>query len=477
MRPGTIRKLAALALLAALVVAGSMAGGYLFQSTSSGTQVLAQESAPAPQGAPPSLAALAESVRGAVVAIGTKAKDRGRPTAGQLPFGPEQWPFFGPPFGDEGSDPFQQFFERFFGPNVPFNRFRMQGDSDGSITMRTPQGTYKLYKDDEGQWWIEDEKGKKEKWEGNPFFERFYDKGGGKQAPRSIAEEFPSDFPTTVGSGVLISEDGYVVTNSHVANALPKDDLWVVLNDDEAVEATLVGNDDETDVAVLKIEVGRPLPYSPFGDSEAVKVGDWLMAVGHPFGLEHTFTVGILSARGRNLGKTYDGYLQTDAVIHPGNSGGPLYNMAGEIVGINTAIATSSPLTPMGQGIGFAIPSNQVQRVANDLMASGEIVRGYIGVSLLRGQHEARNRPYEYGALIAEVRPDHAAAKAGLQKGDVVIAFDGKRVNNGDDLVRFTERARPGDRVKVEYVRNGQAGETTIVIEKRPPLKELMSEQ
>jgi len=482
-----LRRTVATVALVMVVFAGSVAGGYVFQATMGPQAAKAQQAEPILKEAPPSFAALATAVKDSVVAIGTK-----QPRRMMAMNGPQ-----GPGFGFEMPRDMEERFKQFFGPDGGFGQFfgpeggggrfslRQEGDD---IILETPRGKFHGYKDENGQWWMETPNGEKKKWKGpqgglnlgpDMFGEGTKPNPGNDGTPKAEEEQPEAagplvDFPLPVGSGVVISPDGYIVTNSHVVNAVPKDDMWVVLNGDEAVQAKLVGMDEETDVAVIKIAVDRQLSFSRFGDSDAVLVGDWLMAVGHPFGLDHTFTTGILSARGRHLDKTYDEYLQTDAAIHPGNSGGPLYNMNGEIIGVNTAIATSSPIAPMGQGIGFAVPSKIVEKIADDLMKNGEIVRGYIGISLLGGPDEAQKRNHDHGALVREVRTDGPAGQAGLKVGDVVITFDGQRIENADALVKLAAQAKPGTTVSVEYVRDGQTQTTDLKIGKRPPLEELM---
>ncbi|MBD3174991.1 MAG: PDZ domain-containing protein [Armatimonadia bacterium] len=455
-----------------LVLAGSIGGGFLFQATMAPTSAVAQDPGPVMAETPPSFAALADEVQSKVVAIGTKTI--GRPPMAMGPGQPGQ-PGPNMPFGPGiPEDFFGEGLEEFFGDDMGM---MMQGDE---FTIQTPEGEFRGTKDENGQWWLETPDGEKKKWDGPgsgnlPFF-NFGPQGNGAPEQPEAAPQL--EYPMSVGSGVLISPEGHVITNSHVVQALKEinpDDIWVVLYDEEAVPARIIGEDEETDVAVLKVDVDYPLPFSSFGDSDNVHIGDWLMAVGHPFGLEHTFTTGILSARGRHLGKTYDQYLQTDAMIHPGNSGGPLYDMNGDIIGINTAIATNSPMRPVGQGIGFAIPSNVASDIVQRLIDEGQIVRGYIGVSLGSGPQEAAARPYDYGALLREVRPGQPAAGAGLQEGDVIISWGTERVERAEDLIRMASQAKPGQQVTIEYVRDGEISEATITVTERPSLEELMA--
>jgi len=482
-----LRMTVATVALVMVICAGSVAGGYLFQATVGSQAAKAQQAEPIMKEGPPSFAALASAVKESVVAIGTK-----QPRRMAMMNGP-QGPGFGFQMPKDMQERFGQFFGpdgglgQFFGPDGGGGRFSLRQEGD-DIILETPKGKFHGYKDEKGQWWLETPNGEKKEWKGpqgglnlgpDMLGQGAKPDPGKDGAPKPEGEQPPAtgptiDFPLPVGTGVVISPDGYVVTNNHVVSAVPEDDMWVVLDGDKAVKAKLIGRDEETDVAVLKIDVDYQLQFSRFGDSDAVQVGDWLMAVGHPFGLDHTFTAGILSARGRHLDKTYDEYLQTDAAIHPGNSGGPLYNMNGEIIGVNTAIATNNPISPMGQGIGFAVPSKIVERVANDLMKNGQVVRGYIGVSLMGGPDEEQKRNYDHGALIRELRADGPAAQAGLQVGDVVITFDGQKVDNADALVKFSAAAKPGATVKIEYVREGKVQAADLKVAKRPSLDEIM---
>lgn len=465
MRNVRLRRVVGIVGLVLVVLAGSVAGGYLFQATVGGPRIAAEEAQPVLTTPPPSLAALVKDVQGAVVAIGTKHPEKMPSAMGQQG---QQFQFQMP--GPGGQPDMREFFQQFFGEGAPEGeqggtfRFKQQGDSD--ITVQTPNGQLHLFKDEQGQWWKETPDGAKEKWTGPDPLEMF---GGGK----AEAEQPERDLVQTVGSGVVISATGYIVTNSHVAKALPSDDIWVQFADDDAVQAKLVVMDEETDVAVLKVEAGRDLAFSQFGDSDATQIGDWVLAAGQPFGLQHSFTVGIVSARGRVLGRTYDDFLQTDAAIHPGNSGGPLYDMNGQIVGINTAIATSSPLAPIGQGIGFSIPSKVVDRISKQIIDKGEVVRGYIGVSLYSGVLEAKNRKTEYGAPIREVNPGGPAANGGLKAGDVIVSFNGQKVDDSELLIRLCAETAPGERVQVEYVRGGETLTATVEMAKRPSVKEI----
>lgn len=260
-----------------------------------------------------------------------------------------------------------------------------------------------------------------------------------------------------LGSGVVISPEGYIVTNSHVVKGAER--IRVRFADKRELDARIVGTDTSTDLAIIKVD-GEQFPVVPFGDSDQVQVGDWVVAVGNPLQLTSTVTAGIVSALGRQLRIIEDqfrieNFIQTDAAINPGNSGGALVNLNGELVGINTAIASRSRRT---EGYGFAIPSALVQRVSTDLIAYGEVRRGYLGVSILPVDAE---RAAELGlrdirgVYIEEVQSGSAADRAGLEEGDVVVSITGEPVNAPNDLQSLVALRRPGDTVAVEVLRNG----------------------
>jgi len=262
-----------------------------------------------------------------------------------------------------------------------------------------------------------------------------------------------------LGSGVVISPEGYVVTNSHVVEGAER--IQVRLTDKRQFEARVVGTDASTDLAVLKMD-GEDFPVVPFGNSDQVQVGDWVVAVGNPLQLTSTVTAGIVSALGRQLRIIEDqfrieNFIQTDAAINPGNSGGALVNLKGELVGINTAIASRSRRT---EGYGFAIPSALVERVITDLIAYGEVRRGYLGVSILpvdADRAEEIGLRDIRGVYLEDVQSGSAAARAGLQGGDVVTSIMGEPVNAPNDLQSLIARQRPGDTVSVEVWRDGTA--------------------
>ena len=257
----------------------------------------------------------------------------------------------------------------------------------------------------------------------------------------------------SLGSGVIVTQDGYIVTNNHVVAKATE--IKVKLSDRREFNAEVIGRDAKTDLALIKIPSGSErLPSLPFGDSSKVRVGDLVLAVGNPFGLEQTVTQGIISATGRAIGAgPYDDFLQTDAAINPGNSGGPLIDLNGKVIGINTAIFAG------GQGLGFAIPSAMVKSVTDQLREKGKVVRGWLGVAIQPvsatvaqafGMKEAK------GALVAQVSPRGPAAKGGVKKGDIIISFDGKQVEQSDALPRIVAETPVGKTVDVVVYRQGK---------------------
>jgi serine protease Do len=279
--------------------------------------------------------------------------------------------------------------------------------------------------------------------EGDPFedfFERFF----GRRAPR---RQRPS-----LGSGFIINATGYIVTNNHVVEGATE--IKVTLATKETFDATLIGRDPKIDLALIKVKSDKPLPTVPFGDSEALEVGDWVLAIGNPFGLGHTVTTGIVSAKGRTIGAgPYDDFIQTDASINPGNSGGPLFNMRGEVIGINTAIVAG------GQGIGFAIPSNMAKEVLLQLHDRGKVTRGWLGVAIQKLSPDlvqAFKLENDHGALVADVIPDGPAAKAGIERGDIIVRFQGHKIQDSSELPRMVATVAPGTQVDVDIVRGGK---------------------
>jgi serine protease Do len=277
------------------------------------------------------------------------------------------------------------------------------------------------------------------------FWEHFF----GQQVPRGTQRQ------RAIGSGFIVDPSGIIVTNYHVVDGAER--ISVVLSDANTYSAEILGKDQKTDIAVLKISAHRALPAVEFGDSERLEVGEWVMAVGNPFGLDHTVTSGIVSAKGRQIGSgAYDNFIQTDASINPGNSGGPLVNLRGEVIGMNTAIFSESG---GNIGIGFAIPANLMQEILPQLEQKGKVVRGYLGISLQRLTPEiAESLGVESrsGALVAEVARGGPAQKAGIQAGDIVVAFNGKEVKNSSDLPLQVARLSPGSSSRITLLRDGK---------------------
>ncbi|SPJ15276.1 putative periplasmic serine endoprotease DegP-like [Syntrophobacter sp. SbD2] len=274
---------------------------------------------------------------------------------------------------------------------------------------------------------------------------------------------FPQDRTVQgAGSGVIISKDGYILTNNHVVEGAKE--LTVTLADKGEFKAQIVGEDPKTDLAIVKIDAGENLPAANIGDSDQIKVGDWVLAIGNPFGLGDTVTSGIVSGKGRVIGAgPYDDFIQTDASINPGNSGGPLFNMKGEVIGINTAIISG------GQGIGFAIPVNTAKPLIPELEAKGEVTRGYLGAniqSITPDLSKALKMEQSKGALVAEVVPDGPADKAGIKAGDVIVSFDGKAVHDSHDLPAMVAATAIGRQVPITLIRNGKEIQIAAVIAK-----------
>jgi len=277
----------------------------------------------------------------------------------------------------------------------------------------------------------------------------------------------PGGKTQALGSGFVVDPAGYVVTNNHVID--DASEILVVLADGSRLPAKLIGSDDKTDLALLKVEAGRPLPAVEFGDSDAARVGDWVIAVGNPFGLGGTVTAGILSARGRDLDAgPYDDFLQIDAPINPGNSGGPTFDASGRVIGVNTAI--SSP-NGGSVGIGFAVPAAIARDVVAQLREHGRVERAWLGVSIQPVTPElARAVELEQpkGALVASVDPKSPAAKAGLKGGDVILAFDGKEVSAAHDLPRLVAQSGAGSSAQIAVWRDGARHELTAALAPMP---------
>ncbi|MGI9590179.1 MAG: Do family serine endopeptidase [Myxococcota bacterium] len=285
------------------------------------------------------------------------------------------------------------------------------------------------------------------------------------QIPQPSVPERRRPVPS-LGTGFAISPDGYIVTNNHVIDAVEK--ITVVFENGDELDAKVVGRDPKTDIALLKVEPGDEVFALPLGDSDATRPGEWVVAIGNPFGLEHTVTAGIVSAKHRDIDHgAYDDYIQTDAAINPGNSGGPLLNLAGEVIGINTAI------NPRANTIGFAVPINMAKEILPQLRASGRVTRGWLGVVIQGVSPEIAEQlelDETQGALISKVVKDGPAADAGLEQGDVIREFDGKSIDDFDDLPRVVASTPVGKKVDVKVIRNGKH------IELRPRIGELEEE-
>ncbi len=277
-----------------------------------------------------------------------------------------------------------------------------------------------------------------------------------------------------LGSGVIISQDGYILTNNHVVAGF--DNIIVTLSDKtvfKGKKVKVVGRDPKTDLAVIKVEPKDNLPYAKLGNSDGIKVGDWAIAVGIPFGLEGTVTVGVISAKGRTgvplpEGPTYQDFIQTDAAINPGNSGGPLVNIKGEVIGINTAIRTT---TGGNIGIGFATPINLAKQISDQLISKGKIVRGYLGVypqEITQDLKDAMSLKSTEGVLIGEVVDNTPASRAGLKAGDVVVKFDGKKVTSVQQFREMVAEASPGKEVDIDVLRDNNPMTMTATLKELP---------
>ncbi|MCB1215037.1 MAG: DegQ family serine endoprotease [Deltaproteobacteria bacterium] len=282
----------------------------------------------------------------------------------------------------------------------------------------------------------------------HPFF-RFHEDffsspyGGGQDSIKR---------PNSLGSGFIFDERGYIVTNHHVIEGA--DEIVVNLSDGRSLEARIVGTDPKSDLAVIQVQDKDKLPTVSLGNSDDLEVGDWVVAIGNPFGLGQTMTAGILSAKGRVLGAgPYDNFLQTDASINPGNSGGPLFNLDGEVIGVNTAIIAG------GQGLGFAIPVNMAKKVVEQLIKNGRVQRGYLGIGAQEVTRQlAKNLGLNkvQGVLVGEVYRDSPAHQAGIQVGDVILSFNGKEIARQQDLPLLVSQSQVGSLANLEILRNGE---------------------
>jgi serine protease Do len=300
------------------------------------------------------------------------------------------------------------------------------------------------------------------------FFKRFFgDRLPGAprgNAPRNSAPQEEREVPRGVGSGFILSADGFIMTNAHVVDGA--DEVIVTLTDKRELKAKIIGADKRTDVAVIKIEA-TGLPAMKIGDINKLRVGEWVMAIGSPFGLENTVTAGIVSAKGRETGDFLP-FIQTDVAINPGNSGGPLMNMRGEVVGINSQIYSRSGGF---QGISFAIPIDEAMRVSEQLRATGRVVRGRIGVQIgevTKEVAESIGLPKPAGALVRSVESDAPAAKGGVEAGDIITKFDGKTIERSTDLPRIVGSTKPGSKSTVTVFRRGQARDLAVTVAEIP---------
>jgi serine protease Do len=303
------------------------------------------------------------------------------------------------------------------------------------------------------------------------FFNRFFGGQGGDDGDGGGGER------RALGSGFIVDPRGYIITNNHVVDKADK--IYVKLSNDpdDAGDpgrvATVIGVDKDTDIAVIKIDTKEPLPTIKLGNSDGAQVGDWVLAIGSPFSLSKTVTAGIISAKNRSIDEAgangvsqtqFQRFIQTDAAINPGNSGGPLVDMAGQVVGMNTAIYTQS----MGsQGVGFAMPANIIANIYNMLIGpEHKVVRGSIGIQFQTAQSSAVGRVYGFtnGVIVGVVTPNGGAAKAGIQAGDVLVSIDGRNIKDGDDLVNDISARHVGSTVKIGYLRDGKQNTANVVI-------------
>jgi len=303
------------------------------------------------------------------------------------------------------------------------------------------------------------------------FFNRFFGGQGGDDGDGAGGER------RALGSGFIVDPRGYIITNNHVVDKADKIFVKLSSDPDDEVDpgrpATVVGVDKDTDIAVIKIDTKEPLPTIKLGNSDGAQVGDWVLAIGSPFSLSKTVTAGIISAKNRSIEEAsasgvsqtqFQRFIQTDAAINPGNSGGPLVDMAGQVVGMNTAIYTQS----MGsQGVGFAMPSNIIASIYNMLIGpEHKVVRGSIGIQFQTAQSSAVGRVYGFtsGVIVGVVTPNGGAAKAGIQAGDVIVSVDGRNIKDGDDLVNDISARHVGSSVKIGYLRDGKQNSANVVI-------------
>jgi serine protease Do len=294
------------------------------------------------------------------------------------------------------------------------------------------------------------------------LFEWFFGPRGNRQLPFPSPER--EQIQRSMGSGFIIDASGIVATNRHVVEGA--EEIEVQLSDERKFDAEIIGSDERTDLAVLRLKNAKGLPAASFGDSNMLRVGDYVVAIGNPFGLDHTVTLGIVSAKERVIGAgPYDEFIQTDASINPGNSGGPLFNLRGEVIGINTAIA------PQGQGIGFAIPSSLAKSLIDTLRKEGRVMRGWLGISfqpLTEELAKAFKVSANKGAVVANVSPGSPAAAANIKTGDVILEVNGTKLKSARDLPRLVAALRPGSNSSFLMMREGKQQTLTVKIGEMP---------
>lgn len=298
----------------------------------------------------------------------------------------------------------------------------------------------------------------------NPFFKRFF----GPEFHRQMPQKPQKRKQQGQGSGFIISEDGYILTNNHVV--ADADTITVTLSDKTKKEAELIGSDPQSDVALIKIDNGADLPVLPMGDSDALDVGEWVIAIGNPFGLDQTVTVGVVSAKGRSrVGiNEYENFIQTDAAINPGNSGGPMLNINGEVVGINSALFSR---TGGYMGIGFAIPINMVKTINDQLKKHGEVVRGWLGVAIQDVDEDLAksfNLEKARGILVSEVQKDSPADEAGLKQGDIITELNGIEMKDVNDLRNRIALIIPDTEAELTIIRSGREKTIDVIIGEQP---------
>jgi serine protease Do len=291
---------------------------------------------------------------------------------------------------------------------------------------------------------------------GSPFGDDFFDRFFGDMPRREFKQR-------SLGSGFIISNDGYIFTNNHVVEQADK--ILVKISDGKEYEAKVIGTDANTDIALIKIKPSNSLPVAEIGDSEKVKVGEWVIAIGNPFGLDATVTAGIVSAKGRVIGAgPYDNFIQTDASINPGNSGGPLFNMEGKVIGINTAIVAQ------GQGIGFAIPINMAKNILADLKTKGKVTRGWLGISVQDISDDiAKNLNHQNkgGALVSDVFKGDPADQAGIKVGDIITEINGKPIKDTHELLLTIAALQVGQKMNVKAIRDGKEMTFRVTVAER----------